>query len=180
LRALLPMFASIDREGARALIAINRWSVVDPICTRGALRDEIVEVTTRPHGEPPPPVQRVARELVRVHCLDAEDGRDRQVAIRYLRYDTAIHSTVDADVDAGTISYAYDDGPGSFSGDAHRHFLDWVIGLPKWKSARVAAAAPAAVPEPEPEGEPIHAAPATAYAPQGHQTAEIWARPRQQ
>jgi hypothetical protein len=184
LRALLPMFASIDRDRARALIAINRWSVVDPICARGALRDEIVEVTTRPHGEQPPPPQRVARELVRVHCLDAEDGRDRQVALRYLRYDTAIHSTVDVDTDAGTIAYDYDDGPGSFSGDAHRHFLDWVIGLPSWKPVRVAAQAAAY------DDERAAATPAPAPPPNGHAPAfgqplattpaEIWARPRSQ
>src|SRR5260221_681140 len=89
LRALLPMFAAIDRDASRALVAINRYSVVDQICTRGAPRDEVVEVTTRPRGEQVT-AQRVSRELVRVHCLDAEDGKDGQVAIHYLRYDTAI------------------------------------------------------------------------------------------
>jgi hypothetical protein len=132
LRALLPMFASIDRDASRALVAINRYSVVDRICARGAIRDEIVAVTTRPRGEPATPVQHVARELVREHCLDAEDGRDGHVAIQYLRYDTAIRSTVEVDLDAATLAYEYDDGPGTFSGDAHRRFLEWISGLPRW------------------------------------------------
>jgi hypothetical protein len=135
LRALLPMFASIDRDASRALVAINRYSVVDRICARGAPRDEIVAVTTRPRGEPATPAQSVARELVREHCLDAEDGRDGHVAIQYLRYDTAIRSTVDVDLDAATLAYEYDDGPGTFSGDAHRRFLEWVSGLPRWTPA---------------------------------------------
>jgi hypothetical protein len=89
-------------------------------------------VTTRPRGEPATPPQHVARELVREHCLDAEDGRDGHVAIQYLRYDTAIRSTVEVDLDAATLAYEYDDGPGTFSGDAHRRFLEWVSGLPRW------------------------------------------------
>ncbi|MEO6774048.1 MAG: hypothetical protein ABI467_13700 [Kofleriaceae bacterium] len=132
LRALLPMFAGIDRAASRALVAINRYSVVDRLCTRGAPRDEIVEVTARPRGEPATPAQQVARELVREHCLDAEDGRDGHVAIHYLRYDTAIRSTVEVDLEAATLAYEYDDGPGTFSGDAHRRFLEWVSALPRW------------------------------------------------
>lgn len=137
LRALLPMFASIDRDASRALVAINRYSVVDRICARGAIRDEVVAVTTRPRGEPVSAPQQVARELVREHCLDAEDGRDGHVAIQYLRYDTAIRSTVDVDLDAATLAYEYDDGPGTFSGDAHKRFLEWVSELPRWSQPGV-------------------------------------------
>jgi len=164
LRALLPMFASIDHHAARALIAINRYSVVDRICARGAPRDEVVEVTTRPRGESALPAQRVARELVREHCLDAEDGRDGQLALHYLRYDTAIRSTVDADPEAATLAYEYDDGPGTFSGDAHRRFLAWVSGLPRWTPVVASEEAPAAVVPPPPVP-----APATAH--------DAWARP---
>lgn len=163
LRALLPMFASIDATAARALIAINRYSVVDRICARGAPRDEIVAVTTRPHGEPAMPAQRVARELVREHCLDAEDGRDGQIMLQYLRYDTAIRSTVDADPDAATVAYEYDDGPGTFSGDAHRRFLAWVSGLPRWTQTGARADTPVPVIAPSPVPAP---------------TADVWARPR--
>ncbi|MEO8554734.1 MAG: hypothetical protein ABI678_32375, partial [Kofleriaceae bacterium] len=163
LRALLPMFASIDQHAARALIAINRYSVVDRICARGALRDEVIDVTTRPRGEPALAAQRVSRELVREHCLDAEDGRDGQIEIHHLRYDTAIRSTVHADPDAATLAYEYDDGPGTFSGDAHRHFLAWVGGLPRWTAAGVSHEAPAAATVPE---VPV---PATAT--------DVWARP---
>jgi len=160
LRALLPMFASIDRDASRALVAINRYSVVDRICARGAPRDEVVAVTTRPRGEPAAPAQHVARELVREHCLDAEDGRDGDVAIEYMRYDTAIRSTVEADLDAATVAYEYDDGPGMFSGDAHRRFLEWVSGLPRWTPPVVIERAPLAPrAEPQPTAEPVRAWP---------------------
>lgn len=96
LRQLLPLFAAIDEQGGRALIAINRWSVVDPICARGALRDEIVEVTALALGEDGAPTRRVARDLVRRHCLDTEDGKDGDVRIAVLRYDTALRCSVRA------------------------------------------------------------------------------------
>ena len=164
LRALLPMFAAVDRDASRALVAINRYSVVDRLCTRGAPRDEVVEVTTRQRGEPVAAPQHVARELVRLHCLDAEDGKDGQVAIQYLRYDTAIRSAVAVDLDAATLTYEYDDGPGTFSGDAHRHFLDWVMGLPRWSGVRA--------PEPEPA-----IALATKREPVPTSTSDVWSRP---
>ncbi len=94
LRQLLPLFAAIDDRGGRALIAINRWSVVDPICARGALRDELVEVTAQALDEQAASSRRVARDLVRKHCLDTEEGRDGDVTISVLRYDTALRSTV--------------------------------------------------------------------------------------
>ncbi len=97
LRELLPLFASLDRDVARALIAINRWSVVDPICARGAARDEVVSVSVRARGEEPSEPRGVAREQVRAHCLDAEDGRAKGVRMTYLRYDTAIRAGVGAD-----------------------------------------------------------------------------------
>ena len=101
LRELLPLFAALDRDAARALIAINRWSVVDPICARGALRDEVVSVTSCARGEEPSTPRVVAREQVRAHCLDAEDGRDKGVRVTYLRYDTAIRAGVDVDGEEG-------------------------------------------------------------------------------
>src|SRR5262249_47120601 len=45
--------------------------------------------------------------------------------------------------EAGTINYAYDDGPGAFSGAAATRFLDWVIGLVRWPAVRHEATATA-------------------------------------
>ncbi len=95
LRQLLPLFAAIDDQGGRALIAVNRWSRVDPICERGALRDEIVAVTALALGEETARPALVARDVVRRHCLDTEDGRDGDVVISHLRYDTAIRCSVE-------------------------------------------------------------------------------------
>lgn len=139
LRELLPLFAALDRDAARALIAINRWSVVDPICARGALRDEVIAVTVRARGEEATAPSTVAREQVRAHCLDAEDGRDKGVRLTYLRYDTAIRAGVDVDAEAGSLAYEFDDGPGAFSGDARYRFLDWIVGLVRWPRGRGAA-----------------------------------------
>ena len=141
MRQLLPLFAALDQNAARAMIAINRWAVADPICARGALRDEVVSVSSSGRGEAPSPPRAVAREQVRANCLDAEDGRDQNVRLTYLRYDTAIKTQVDVDSDAATLTYAYDDGPGAFSGGAATRFLDWVVGLVQWP-------APAGRPEP--------------------------------
>jgi hypothetical protein len=144
MRQLLPLFAALDPRSARAMIAINRWAVVDPICARGALRDEVVAVAPCGRGEAPAPSQAVAREQVRAHCLDAEDGREQDVKLTYLRYDTAIKAQVEVDRDAATIAYAYDDGPGAFNGSAATRFLDWVIGLVRWPVGRGDAASEAA------------------------------------
>ena len=144
MRQLLPLFAALDDKAARAMVAINRWAVVDPICARGALRDEVVSVSSSGRGEPAAAPCAVSREQVRANCLDAEDGRDQNVRLTYLRYDTAIKAHVEADAEAGTISYAYDDGPGAFNGTAARQFLDWVIGLVRWPAPRSASAAIAA------------------------------------
>src|SRR5262249_48940144 len=145
LRELLPLFATLDREAPRALIAINRWSVVDPICARGALRDEEVAVTARARGEDAAPPRTVAREQVRAHCLDAEDGRDKGVRLTYLRYDTAIRAGVDVDPEAAALAYEYDDGPGAFSGNARHRFLDWIVGLVRWPRMRAPVGEAAAV-----------------------------------
>jgi hypothetical protein len=141
LRRVLPLFASLDRDASRALVAINRWRVVDSICARGAPRDEVIAVTASARGEPPPPAQDVARDVVRECCLDAEDGRDGEVAIEYMRYDTAIDCDVSVDEDTSAIAYTWDDGPGAFTDDAQRRFLGWLLDLVRWP-----AVAPAVVP----------------------------------
>jgi hypothetical protein len=180
MRQLLPLFAALDQTAARAMIAINRWAVVDPICARGALRDEVVSVSSSGRGEAASPARAVAREQVRANCLDAEDGREHDVRVTYLRYDTAIKAQVDVDREAATIAYAYDDGPGAFSGAAATRFLDWVIGLVRWPARHEAAAAPA--------GSGVGVGPALALGPALGQAVapavvpgpepEIWARPQ--
>ena len=136
LRQLLPMLGALDDRGgeARALVAINRWSIVDPLCTRGAERDQVVTISAHPHGEAAPaePV-RVVRENVRVHCLDAEDGREGDVRVAYLRYDTAIRAAIDVDEDR--LSYVYDDGPGAFGDTGPRDFMRWLTTLVRWQRA---------------------------------------------
>ena len=177
LRELVPLFAALDRDPPRALVAINRWSVVDPICARGAPRDEVVTVSSRSRPEEPSKGAKVevSRELVRAHCLDAEDGRDGDVRVAYLRYDTAIRADVESDPDAATLAYEFDDGPGAFSGRARHEFLDWVIRLVRWPAV------------PAREGVPMATSPATtasapqeapaAYVPYAPAPGEVWARP---
>lgn len=165
LRQLLPLFAAIDDQGGRALIAVNRWSVVDPICARGALRDEIVAVTALALGEETAKAKLVARDVVRRHCLDTEDGRDGDVVISHLRYDTAIRCSVEVDeeqpvardpgdaaeaappergeaeVATASLTYRYDEGPGAFTGESASRFLDWLMrGLRHPMVARTTAA----------------------------------------
>jgi hypothetical protein len=189
MRQLLPLFAALDQNAARAMIAINRWAVVDPICARGALRDEVVSISSSGRGEAPSPARAVAREQVRANCLDAEDCKDQNVRLTYLRYDTAIKTQVEVDGDAATITYSYDDGPGAFSGGAATQFLDWVVSLVQWPvpAARpepAAVAAPAAS-VPPPAVPVVHpAAPAPAPAPVQVAMAvplsdsDVWARPQ--
>lgn len=171
LRELVPLFAALDREAPKALVAINRWSVVDPICARGAPRDEVVTVSSRSRPEDVALGSKacVSRELVRAHCLDAEDGRDGDVRVAYLRYDTAIRADVDVDTEAATLAYQFDDGPGAFSGRARHRFLDWVISLVRWPGVPGAEAVPTASTA---IGSEPHAAPSYAPLP-----AEVWARP---
>jgi hypothetical protein len=188
MRQLLPLFAALDQSAAHAMIAINRWAVVDPICARGALRDEVVTVSSSGRGEAPSPACAVAREQVRANCLDAEDGRDQNVRLTYLRYDTAIKAQVEVNHEAATFSYAYDDGPGAFSGGAATRFLDWVVSLVQWPAQRhepaaMAAAAAASAPAPPPTPVIPHGllpvpAPAVAPAPTPAPDAEVWARPQ--
>ena len=174
LRELVPLFAALDRETPQALVAINRWSVVDPICARGAQRDEVVTVSSRSRPEDPGGTAEVSRELVRAHCLDAEDGRDGDVRVSYLRYDTAIRAEVDIDADAATLAYQFDDGPGAFSGRARHRFLDWVISLVRWPGVPSDEAVPTA--STAIGSEPHERVHAPVYS-QVPLPAEVWARP---
>lgn len=202
LRQLLPLFAAIDDRGGRALIAVNRWAVVDPICARGALRDELVEVTAQALDEQAASSRQVARDLVRKHCLDTEEGRDGDVTISVLRYDTALRSTVrpvtrdqpadaadeasspdEATTDeearwaeASALVYRYDEGPGSFVGDTASRFLDWLLrGLRPVEPMASAHPAREASEPPQPLTSPPPAPQEAAPAPVGA-AAEAWAR----
>ncbi len=185
LRELLPLFAAHGGD-PRALVAINRWSVVDPICTRGAPRDEVVAVTACAHGEPAAPPHEVARDLVRSCCLDVEAGRDGDVRVDYLRYDTAMRASVTADDDK--LTYDYEEGPGAFNGPARARFLSWLVGMVRFDRT---SPAPAVTAEPTPLA--IGSiAPDTKYAPPEPVVAsatattatlepvpeQVWARPR--
>jgi hypothetical protein len=173
LRQILPMFASLNEALPRGLVAINRWAVVDHVCAPDADRDEVVAVASRPRapgseaahsrtevrpvhaGEAGasalPPLPAVRRDVVRAHCLDAEDGRESEIDIAYLRYDAGMQceiderpwpgwESLDEEIKAqwqppaeGTpqrlLDYVYEDGPGAFEGEARRDFLRWLAHL---------------------------------------------------
>ena len=74
--------------------------------------------------------------------------KDGEVALRYLRYDTAIAAEISVE-DDGAIRYAFADGPGAFTGDAQQCFLGWLLDLVRWPGAEAAAS-----PEPAPVGVP--------------------------
>jgi hypothetical protein len=193
LRQILPMFASLSELLPRALVAINRWAVVDRVCAAEADRDEIVAVLPRsraatgaarpgiesasstvptevqplerPAGDPSalPPLPAVRRDVVRAHCLDAEDGRDSEVEIAYLRYDAGMQCEIDErpwpgwdgmdaevraqwqppaeDTPQRLLDYVYEDGPGAFEGEARSELLRWLAQLafhPRSYAPRVA------------------------------------------
>lgn len=171
LRQILPMFASLNEALPRGLVAINRWAVVDHVCAPDADRDELVAVASRPRAPgseaahartevrpvhsadtsalPHLPV--VRRDVVRAHCLDAEDGRESEIDIAYLRYDAGMQceieerpwpgwESLDEEVRAQwqspaegapqrLLDYVYEDGPGAFEGEARRDFLRWLAHL---------------------------------------------------
>ena len=85
LRRLLPVFAALGGGDARALIAISRWSAVEAVCRPDSDRRAMVRLATGGMGGEG--VTTVSRETVRRLCLDAEDGREGDTAIHYLRYD---------------------------------------------------------------------------------------------
>ncbi|HTJ43992.1 MAG TPA: hypothetical protein VL463_17925 [Kofleriaceae bacterium] len=197
LKELLPLFASLD-PSARALIAINRWAVVDAVCSDGADRDERVAIAARARGEEivggALPI--VVRDVVRQHCRDAEDGRDGDLMITHLRYDAgaqcsatstpwsewreAAHTgrwTTPASSVDQVLEYEYSDGPGAFGGEARQAFLGWLgeLAFPRRVRARALSAPPIDAPV-------AAEVPAPMLAPLGGETPpvtvpdEVWAR----
>ena len=200
LRELLPLFARLDPTAARALIAINRWAVVEAICADGADRDERVAIAARARDEDPhaSALPIVVRDVVRQHCRDAEDGRDGDLMLTHLRYDagaqcsaratpwaewsgaasTGRWSTPAAAVDH-VLEYEYSDGPGAFGGEARQAFLAWLgeLAFPRRVRARASSVAPLPV-----EASGPHEVPAPMLAPLGGEPPpltvpdEVWAR----
>jgi hypothetical protein len=103
LRKLIPLFASLEVRAPKAMVAINRWSVVERVCEPDSDREELVAVVPqnradldpdRPPSEPAAPATDplpvVRREVLRRLCLDAEDGSEVDVRFTYLRYDAGM------------------------------------------------------------------------------------------
>ncbi|HWN68668.1 MAG TPA: hypothetical protein VNM90_13615, partial [Haliangium sp.] len=200
LRQILPMFASLNEALPRGLVAINRWAVVDHVCAPDADRDDVVAVASRPrapgsetaHGRTEvrpapgeidasalPHLPAVRRDVVRAHCLDAEDGRESELDIAYLRYDAGMQCEIeerpwpgwealDEEIQAqwqppaeGTpqrlLDYVYEDGPGAFEGEARRDFLRWLAHLAfhrrSYAPGRAADAGPGRAADAAPAGE---------------------------
>ncbi|MCB9559628.1 MAG: hypothetical protein H6708_04410 [Kofleriaceae bacterium] len=178
LRQILPLFAALDDGGGVgpcAMVAVNRWSVVEALCQADAERDEVVAVVERPRREPGAPgapdvAAAVRRDVVRAWCRDAEDGRYDDVRVTHLRYDAATRCELRSlgaldgdhggDDDAGgpawrlrdatvppttAMEYRWDDAPGAFTGEARRVFLGWLASL-AYAGARAPATAVTAAP----------------------------------
>jgi hypothetical protein len=169
LRQLIPLFASLSGPSPRAMVAINRWAVVERVCAPDSDRDEIVAVLPRSRDRdddhapeiddaaetkpmaPTLALPLVKRDVVRRHCLDAEDGNDDDVRFSYLRYDAGSQCEVEERAWDGydelpdaarlrwraptssspsrVIDYIYEEGPRSFEGSARREFLRWLAGM---------------------------------------------------
>lgn len=147
LRKLLPLFASINRgtgraaatARSRALIVINRASVIDELCVADGAADEEVEVVThtrRGAGEVETRRDRVRRGVVQHHCVDVEDGVIDGVELDYLRYDAGdqCRSTPRAPVTGEppgppAVDYVYTDDVAPFQDQARSMFLAWLAEL---------------------------------------------------
>lgn len=162
LRKLIPLFASLEVRAPKAMVAINRWSVVERVCEPDSDRDEQVALVPQNRGdleraasEPAAPATDplpvVRREVLRRHCLDAEDGSEVDVRFTYLRYDAGMQCEFRDRPWAGwselgdgaqrrwraptsaepsvAIDYIYEEGPSSFEGRTAARFLGWLANL---------------------------------------------------
>ncbi|HKE14248.1 MAG TPA: hypothetical protein VKB80_05275 [Kofleriaceae bacterium] len=105
LRRLLPVFAALGAEPPRAIIAISRWSAVEAVCRPDSDRRAVVRLATSGMGGEG--VAKVSRETLRRLCLDAEDGREGDTSIHYLRYDAG---WADMKLDEGVLDDGAVDG----------------------------------------------------------------------
>ena len=120
MRRLLPLFAALDAT-PQALIAINRWSLVEAVCKLNAPREQRVRIECGDREFD------VRREDVRKHCLDAEDGRELDMAVTHLRYEAADVAALE--VRDGALSYEPRTTSASLAGDARRTFMTWLGGI---------------------------------------------------
>lgn len=159
LRKLLPLFASLNRGAgrahggrpSRALVVINRASVLDEICPADADGQEEVEVTTRARRDGAAVEVRrdvVRRAVVQHHCLDVENGHVDGVELAYLRYDagdqcssTPRRAATGEPEGPARLDYVYTDDVAPFQDEARSVFLAWLCELAY--GAPVAAAPPA-------------------------------------
>ena len=136
LRRLLPVFAALGGGDARALIAISRWSAVEAVCRPDSDRRAMVRLATSGMGGEG--VTTVSRETVRRLCLDAEDGREGDTSIHYLRYDAGwaqiaadgVEAPEAGDAAAGaSVALTWSDPMIGLEGEARRAFFRFLASL---------------------------------------------------
>ena len=143
LRGLLPMFAALAGPRPRAVVAINRWSLITAACPAGSPRTGAASV--RIEGDDS--IVELDRAALTSSCIEAEDGHDGGLSLIHLRYDTG-----DASADAGEV-IAYRDGSGgAVLGGAARRALAALL-------AELTLEGPPAEPAPAPAPAPIAAVP---------------------
>ena len=148
LRKMLPLFASINRGTgrsaaafrSRALVVINRASVIDELCQADGDSDEQVEVVTRSRrGGDAVEVRRdlVRRGVVQHHCVDIEAGVIDGVQLDYLRYDAGDQcrstprrpATGEGEAAPAGVDYVYTDDVAPFQDQPRSAFLAWLAEL---------------------------------------------------
>ncbi len=113
MRGLLPMFAALDGEKPRALVAINRWTLVAGACPNGACKDDsITAVACDRDGQSSR--YELSRMAIASDLVETEDGNEAGVDIRYLRYESATDAEVEFRNDA--IEYTAQGAGGSLVG----------------------------------------------------------------
>jgi hypothetical protein len=120
LRSVLPLFAALGGRTPRAMVALSRWSAVEAVCRPDSHRASAVEVRAGGMGGAPPVA--VEREVLRRHCLDAEDGREGDLFIHHLRYDAGaarIEQPSAGDPDR-SIGLSWCDRLGGLAGEARQ------------------------------------------------------------
>jgi hypothetical protein len=136
LRRLLPVFAALGGAVPRAMVAISRWSAVESVCRPDSDRRATVQLATAGMGAQG--AVAVSRETLRRLCLDAEDGREGDTAIHYLRYDAGwAEPRIDdearaPDGEAATatsVALTWSDPMSALEGETRRAFFRFLASL---------------------------------------------------
>jgi hypothetical protein len=133
LRRLLPVFAALGGGAPRAMVAISRWSAVESVCRPDSDRRAMVQLATAGMGAQG--AAAVSRETLRRLCLDAEDGREGDTAIHYLRYDAGwaeprIDDARAPDGDAATsVALTWSDPMSGLEGETRRSLFRFLASL---------------------------------------------------